>query len=33
MLRETIVSELWGVSINCQYHGDKDVWLVKQPLI
>jgi hypothetical protein len=33
MQRETIVIKLWGASIKCQYYGDKDVWLVKQPLI
>jgi hypothetical protein len=33
MQRETIVIKLWGASRKCQNFGDKDVWLVKRPLI
>jgi len=29
---EIIATILWGVATTCQYHGDKSVWLVKQPL-
>jgi hypothetical protein len=32
MQRKTIANGLCGMGIKCKYHGDKSVWLGKQPL-
>jgi hypothetical protein len=32
MQRKTNATRLWDAIIICQYHGNKGVWIVKQPL-
>lgn len=32
MQRKINATRLWETSIICQYHGNKGVWIVKQPL-